>query len=288
MQAPTSAVPSLVDHLLKSLSSRKQKREFGACLHASAITSEDFCPREVALLEATNVTRGDERIQAALQATFDVGEAVAELHRMVWLRDLAVGDWECRVCGQLLRFTGHPGTCAMCGSEFWKYRELVSVDSSIATQGSVDLLVNFNLPGSPWTGKLHVVELKIISPDDFKKLKAPDSEHRIRTVLYLDLLRKGNHPFRNAINLDTAKVLYTARNWGAMDSTRGIVHPFKEFDVPYDASSIALPRHMASLVKRWREQKIMPLGICTSPAVKRAQACKVCHACFSGKYPGSQ
>lgn len=134
------------------------------------------------------------------------------------------------------------------------------------------------------TGKLTLVEIKTITPVDFETLVGPLAEHRVRTCLYLALADHGDNPYRDAIHLDRAKVLYVSRAFGKLHPEYGKVIPFKEFDVARDDASLTPALENAAKVKLFKDKKVLPARICESSFCSRSKACTVSFPCWSGKF----
>jgi hypothetical protein len=146
----------------------------------------------------------------------------------------------------------------------------------------IDLLVDVGKP------KLRLVEIKTMIKEDFQKLVAPLAEHRLRTVLYLNLV-KNNAALADKIDTNAATVLYIAKSHGNYDKDQGSVTPFKEYEVKYNEEMIEPYLAAATQFGRWKKHNLMPEPICKHTQTKRAGKCAVAALCFSGKYaPGSE
>lgn len=274
---------SLISLLKSSLAGRVPHRQYHQ-LHASDITKDDFCPRLVALLDLTKELMPSQYLPTALKATFDMGNTVADVIRNQWLRNHVVGDWRCDRCGKHKLFSSVPSNegCLNDKKHLWNFREPEFLSHEYGVVGSIDMLVR--LGGE----KLIVVELKIISADEFKTLVAPLSEHRIRTSLYLHLIEKSTSMWRNSINLEEGRVLYVSRGHGKKHVVFQEVLPFLEFSVKRNDQDLAIPLQNAKKVKLFRDSGVMPAGICTSAFSKPAKNCPQCKLCFSGVYPAGK
>ncbi len=271
----------LIALLQENLVKPEEPRPFSD-LRASMLTGEpEFCPREVALADITGAQPKAKYIPAALRATFDVGLATEQTVAEKWLGDRAVGHWECLRCSFTTDFTKRPQKCIACGGPRFKYRQ-VGFRGIHDIGGSVDLIVDFDL------GKHMAVEIKIIAGDMFADLKAPLAEHRVRTNLYLHLMRTSTSPIKERMNLDRAKILYVSRGHGKKHGVKGVVLPFLEFDVKYEPQSLTPYLEKAQAVKIYRDTKKIPKGICPTSFVGRVKSCCCVKECWSGKFPPAQ
>lgn len=251
-------------------------------IRASMLTGEpQFCPREAALLDVLKRDPKSRYVPTALRATFDVGTAVQDLITNKWLANHAVGYWRCVVCKVVSDFSKRPTQCKYCGGTEFQYTESRFV-GEFKIGGSIDLLVDFG------TGKHTLVELKIMAPDQFAELKAPLAEHRVRTVLYMHIVRTSDSPLKDRINTSRAKILYVSRGHGKKHETKNTVLPFKEFDVDYTPQAIQPYLKKAESIFKFREEKLMPTGICATSFVQRVKHCACPKECFSGSYPAQQ
>jgi hypothetical protein len=178
-----------------------------------------------------------------------------------------------------------PGcTSAGKGQCNWQYSEVNFKSVETGIDGNLDVL--FDLGGN----KLAVTELKIYAADEFDKMLAPLPEHRTRTRLYLKIIADSDSPYKNKINLHQARVFYTSRGFGKMNKEFNEILPFREFviDRDDDALDVKTALEKGRQIKIYREQGLMPSGICVSPMDKTAKACKHCDKCFSGEYPAQQ
>jgi hypothetical protein len=276
-------LPDLIDMLRKNMGGYKKARGYDK-IHASDITKEDFCPRRVALLDIEGAKPKDQYLEAAMQATFDVGAATGDLVREQWLGQHAIGNWVCRRCGKKKMMCSKPTsfceTFSMHDKCDWRYVEVEFKSLELDVSGSIDVMVRQNT-------KLMLVELKIMAPDQFADLVAPLSEHRIRTNLYMKLAEESNHIFKGAVMTDRAKVLYVSRTHGKQHKEYGEVLPFKQFVVHRDDDDLVQPIARAKAVKEWRASNVMPCGLCNTTVDKYAKKCEVKGKCFSGQYPAN-
>jgi hypothetical protein len=244
-------------------------------LHASDLTKQDpaFCPREVALMRLLGVKRPAQYVQHAMRVTWDEGRDKQWRVNNDYLRSHMVGDWRCLRCDQTAEWSTYPSTegCAL-GGHRWEYEEPVFHHPSKFT-GSIDGVVRF----SP--ARQRMLEVKIIKGDDFKTLKAPLAEHRVRTQLYLRLIAESPDARTSQIDVSAGHVLYIMRGHGMKDEV-GQISPFREFVVERNDAAVERYIRMA-----YAASGDMPEGICASAMGVRASKCPVAKECFSGKYP---
>lgn len=250
-------------------------------INASALTNEDtrYCARERALLHLTKAKPKDRYIKTALRLTFDIGEAYHDLIRNQYLRNDAVGHWECGHCKTLVEFSKVPKAgCKKCGGSNFSYREVRFTHPSGAS-GGMDLIVDVGQP------LLELVEIKSLAKDEFKNLKFALAEHRVRTVLYLHTIRESGHPWAKRVNTSSARILYVSKGFGVKDEY-GQFTPFKEFVVTPEDADVSPYFEWAEATSMFFKTGKMPDRICAGPFDKRAKSCGTCGDCFSGWQPG--
>lgn len=263
------------------LGGHEQPRSFGKYLHASELTrEEEFCPRMVRLMDVLSVRRRPVYVPPELRATYDDGRDKQDRLTNVWLRDVARGVWRCGACGAesafgrapdggRCSFGDHPIACA------WRYREPVAVDRENGIRGGIDLVLD--------TGEamLRPVEVKIMTQSQFKTLRAPLWEHRLRTNLYLRLIAASDF-LRTVVSSAEATVIYLCRGYGTQQDD-GEVSPFKEFAVRRDDGETDELVARAQLVRVSREAGTVPdERVCSTSVCSRARQCPVRKQCFSG------
>lgn len=255
-------------------------------LHASDLTKEDyeFCPRERALQLYTGHKGKGHYVNACLSYTFMLGHYMAEMLIHEVLVDIVVGDWKCTHCGGMERFCKKPkAPCKTCGGRHWKYEEVRVKCKDTGVSCGLDVLVK--MPTRP---KLTLLELKSISKDEWPKLKAPMSEHRLRTNLYLSTIARSE--YANQIDCDNSLVVYMIKGYGAQDPTLkndGIMDqhtPFKEFEVIRKEEDVVGYFEQAKKAHEYMNTGKMPEGICEVVDCKRATKCSMRKQCFSGDY----
>jgi hypothetical protein len=265
-----------------------------ALVHASALTKEDtpFCPRFYALADVTDTIPADGWISTSEQVTFAIGHGLQD-QVVHWFADMgrAVGHWKCLGCNHLHRFINRPMKCHHCGSRNFKPEEVRFVSEKSGASCGIDMLYNAGKP------KLRITEIKTMDKDVFKDLKAPLSEHRIRTMLYMRIIDEsagtGPTAWKNRIDTTEADILYVSKGgygvadpdlkkWGLSEH----FSPFKHYTVARNPKAVEPYSHAAKVVKDFRAKTAaMPTGICHTAMEKRAKACAMCKACFSGAFP---
>jgi hypothetical protein len=264
-------------------------------IHASDLMKDlEYCPREEALLEATNTGKKDHFIGTAQRATFDHGKDMEKRFRNEWLRPLIVGFWECGVCGNKPeRFGKAPKqVCKVCGwGHQWMYREprILSEDSGIS--GGIDGLIDVG------EATHRLIEIKSMDKDMFKELKGPLAEHRFRTSLYLQLIAEVEGPWTGKVNTKIGHVIYVSKSFGFKDDDiekfglkDARFSPFKEYLVKSDPSlsetSIGKARAL-TYYRKTKGKEGLPCGVCTNVLTKRAQKCQAKQFCWTGKFPAT-
>jgi hypothetical protein len=279
---------SVIGVLRKHLGGMREKRSRHQ-LHASDITQPDFCPRQWAFHDIQGVKVQSEYIPLALQTTFDLGCATAQMLIEEWAGEDVVGNWICKRCEQQRTMCSKPkGICPDAKgkdrSHLWRYQEVTFEAAEYGLTGSIDALFVLG-------PLLRVTELKILAADEFDKILAPLPEHRIRTSLYMRLIAESNSIYKSRFNLHEGTVLYVSRGYGRKNEDHKTpygadeIMPFREFEVPRDDSITKEPLQKAKALKIFRDEKKMPTGICATATDKYAKKCDACQLCFSGQYP---
>ncbi len=274
---------SVTTFLLQGMSSYDKHRGVDI-VHSSDLTkkaNDAFCPREYALLHELGKTKKGQPISASLRHTFDMGRDIEARVQNDYLGDRAVGHWTCESCGLTRTWQRKPKTG--CDREDincrWRYDEVKVVHRGIV--GGFDLIVDIGKP------KLRLIELKSMIKDEFVKLQAPLAEHRVRTMLYMHLIK--NSAYSTQIDTDRATVLYVAKSFGSWDATQGAHSPFKEFEVEFDEATVNGYLALSDRFGEYLDTGAMPTGICKTSTCKRAGNCGVVSECFSGAYaPGKK
>ena len=272
---------SIADRLHTALTTLEPARPIGN-LHASALTRGAFCPREVALCKKLARTPYPQKIEAPMQITFQEGRDKQARFNNDWLRKDMVGDWRCDHCGVVTRWARNALTCSACQSKSLTYQEVVFYHPSGA-RGSLDAIVYVDRP------LLRLVEFKIMGMKEWELLKMPLAEHRIRSQLYLELIKASSHPHRAQIDTTRMHVVYCLRGYGKKDAVKERISPFKEFIVKASPEAVEPYFKMAWAVTASRESEWaeVPEGVCTTLFDQRCHSCCVAKDCFSGLYPAT-
>ena len=250
-------------------------------VHISDLSRNDgFCAREFALLDVTHKKPKGKYISSALRVAFDNGNALSDLCRNKWLKDDVVGDWKCGHCKQMVQFSKKPKVACKCGARLWQYNEVCIINPHNGATGSIDFLIDFGL------GKHTMIECKSMARDMFDDLKAPLSEHRIRTQLYLLHWSQVAGPHAGKVDTERAIVLYISKGFGTKNEDfGGKVLPFKEYWVERDDAAVMPLYKQADALHAFRKDGPMPEGICATSFCQRAKGCNVAQECWSGSFP---
>ena len=283
--APEGSVKYLLHTHLSGFSSGRPLLK----VHASALTKpEGLCPRMYALSDVTKAEPPDEYLTASQFMTFQIGRDQEE-NIVNWFADMgrAICHWKCVGCGTVHEFCSRPVKCKTCGVKAFKPKEVRFESAVSGASCGIDMLVNLG------QGKLRPIELKTMDKEEFKALKAPLAEHRLRTRLYLRIISEAKEPWGKLVNQKEANILYVSKGgfgcaddelakWGLSEK----FSPFKEYKITRDDSETDALSDRAKVVKDFREKKIgMPHGLCPTAMHKRSHGCPMKGACFSGKYP---
>lgn len=271
------------DHIVKRILKATysiQPRRADAYIHASELTDPNFCPRKKHLMRK-HKREEFQTIGSALQITFDMGKATQSLINNRWLRPVMWGDWVCRSCRSEIPENFAPTTCPNCPSGSFIYQERKIRAKPYKVTGSVDGFVLHQ-------GELIPLECKIITPNDFKTMKAPKAEHTQRTRLYLELIHKYQKPPEGLTFSETAVVLYVSRAYGIYSPVPQQVaedndtfSPLRQFTVQRNDP---LNGKMWELAQEYADSSPdKPCrGICDSINDETAQGCPVKAECFRG------
>ena len=268
--------PTLITDMIYRRIDGHNDHRMDGLIHASSATGEKrFCPRAFFLQTYLSVPPKEERVHPLLKLTFDQGKDKQWRLNNEYLRDVMVGIWRCPSCGVETRIQKAPKNQPCNCTADYEYEEVTWRHQHTLLTGSTDMLIEVDP-----TSKLLMVEVKIIAPDEFKKLKMPLAEHTWRTQLYLHLIANSTRPEREWVNTDFAHVLYCCRSYGAKINGRMMAH--REFRVTRDDEAIKNVMGSVWDASKAVEAKEAPQGICDSYECKRAQLCSVRDQCFSG------
>lgn len=236
-QKPTDPTKASLKYILHSEMAKTEPGRPYTTLHASDLTSEDFCPQAFVAARDNNLKPESTFVGTSLRATFDTGHALQDLLNTKWAVDTCIGTWQCVACGWLQSFCHRPDSCQSCDCQEFMYVE--EVFEAFGASGSVDYILD--------TGDQYViVEVKTIVKDDFRTLKTALAEHRLRTLLYLELVANCGDERAAKIDTSYAIVLYICKGFGCKDdfaSVNGLkdapFSPFKEFLIDRDTSTVS-------------------------------------------------
>jgi len=258
-------------------------------IHASDITkegNEEFCPRQVALHLIDDDIPNKQSIPACNQYMFDLGRFIESLVRDKYLKDYVFGHWKCNSCGaETPTPRMNPGNCG-CGSTDIEYKELNLKRYGLASCG-IDMLLK--IPGQD---KYTLYEIKSLERKHFEELMGPKSEHLNRTRFYLGFIA-DDPQLKGLVHLDHARILYVCKGWGRkekinlIDGTRENTTPFIEFKITASPETVAYYDKRIIPVKKFKEEKVMPKGLCKTPNSPRAKYCPKKSQCFSS-YPAGE
>jgi hypothetical protein len=260
-------------------------------VHASELTKpEGFCPRLYALSDVTKRKPKPRWLTTSERLTFQMGRD-QEKNIVNAFADMgkAICHWECLFCGRLYQFTSRPIECDTCHAKRFDPKEVRFESAISGASCGVDMLLALGEP------KLRPVELKTMAADRFKSLKAPLAEHRLRTAMYLRIIKESAHSWSNLVGTEKGTVVYVSKSaYGCADDTlkawgvKESYSPFKEYDVTRADKETDPLLARATVVKQFRAGQIgMPAGICTTSMGKRASTCNCKEACFSGEFPAT-
>lgn len=275
--------PSLSDYLIDELTYADHPRSFYP-IHASTLTNDykAFCPREAALAKILERGERQQTHNAATRVAFHIGDAYHDLVRDRWARSRSFGYWVCSACGYHSQWpsTLNAFSCdcpGLLGDPKPHYEEISFRHRNYPLTGSIDLMVEVD------DGSRVAIEIKSIDKDKFKDLKAPLGEHRVRSLVYLDILESLKVPggMVSEENIVTSYmiILYVSKGFGTK-VTKGF-SPFKEFVVKSDPK--AANHYLSKLTSL--SEGVMPEGICNTSFDGRVKDCTCSLECFSGKYP---
>jgi hypothetical protein len=271
----------LMDHLHNAMYDTEKPRSQKQ-IHASHVTNE-FCPRELIIVERDKVQLKAHPVPPPLRYTFDEGNDKQYRFNNDWMRPYHYGHWKCRICAT--EHTGyHPkddpenDTSESCYApeHQWEYQEMVFKDPVSGIIGSVDSILKLS-SADPFL----MVELKIMKGEDFRDLIAPLAEHTLRTMLYLYLIAHDKkNQMRKKMDLTKAHVLYMARGYGYKHADHG-VSPFKDFVVERNDALVMPYVNKGYAATIARKEKLLPMRVCDSMTCPRAKKCPVSKQCWS-------
>ena len=277
-------------YLLHKLLSDYQEPRPLKNVHGSEVTKDGgICARMYGLADLTGTEKAAEWLTTSQAVTYELGHLL-EARIINWFADMGIAysNWQCQSCGNTFQFCKRPIDCAHCGNtgftpENWRVKsDLTGISCGF------DLMLLMK-----GKSKLHVIEIKTMDKDEFKDLKAPLAEHRIRTNLYMRCIQESADPYALNVGIGEATILYVTKGgfgvkdpqpakWGLHDA----FSPFKEFTIlRNDADTDELVQPARRLLA-FRQGKVgLAEPLCPTALTERAKACPLRKACFSGDWP---
>jgi hypothetical protein len=287
-QSASAPSKSLKYLLHNYLSGPDDGRPF-AVIHASDLTKEEgLCPRAYALADVTKAKPHGSWLVTSEVVMYRMGhdqqDAVVN-----WFADMgrAIGHWQCLACNHLHEFQKRPQKCVACDSQAFRPKEVRFTSAINGASCGIDMLAALG------DTKLVPVEIKTMAAEQFKGLLAPLAEHRLRTNLYLRIIRESAHSWSDQVNTSKAIVLYIQKGgYGCADpqlKTWGLheqFSPFKDYEIKRIDSETDVLAARAKVVTDFRAGNVgMPVGLCSTAMSKRASTCQFKTKCFAGDHP---
>lgn len=275
--------------LHKHLSDYQDVRPLSS-VHGSSVTKDGgICARMYGLADLTGEQEQPEWLTTSQAVTFELGHML-EARLIHWFSDMgfAITNWVCQSCGTVADFSARPEECYGCGNRMLKPENYRFVSKKTGISCGIDLMLK-----RPAHHLIRILEIKTMDKDEFKELKAPLAEHRLRTQLYLRCIAESDDPRAKLIDTTAATILYTTKGgygvkdpemklWGLHDS----FSPFKEFKVLRNDKDLDDMVEPAKKVLMFRKGLMgLPQHVCPHANVDRAKTCRFKKACFSGDYP---
>lgn len=281
---------SLKWHLHKRIAGEDLPRS-PKTVHASQLDADKdpLCARYRAYLDLKQVEEKARWVNTSPAVTFHIGRVLQESVLELWLPHMVMTDWKCRMCGFVFQFRKRPGYCEHCNYSKFEALEMRFTSLESGVSGGIDFVADFgSLP-------YRVVEIKTMDKEEFKELKAPLAQHKLRTNLYMRLIEESDSPYKDAINIQQATILYISKGgWGCKDEQitqqwklrDAAFSPFKEFSVDRDDVATEPYLKHPRLLKAWRENKgELPERLCCDEHDKRGKYCPAYKLCFGGVTP---
>lgn len=263
-------------------------------VHASSLTmtgKKRFCARHYAIMDKIYHTLPKppmEFLSTSESVTFELGKMLQDyVINVLSDEGAAVTNWKCLNCGTMHDRCKRPVKCVSCQCTALRPDEIRLVSAETGVSCGFDLFADLG------DNYLRITEVKSIDKEEFKKLVAPMTEHRIRTKMYMQIAEQSNDPWKGRINTSKANILYISKGgYGTLDNGLGAwgvgdkFSPFKEFVIHRDDKETEPYMASAKRLKDFRDGvKGMPCGVCDTAFEQRAQACPVQKQCFSGEFP---
>ena len=244
-------------------------------VHASDLTKEPFCARELWLRKKYKLAGREQFIPASVGWSFKFGDFLNQVMTEHLFPEQVYGKWECSnvQCKHTYMGLGKK-KCPNCGNKY-EYKELVIIDDELNTTSSYDVFI---VDGK----RILLHEIKSIDKDKFRDLTKPLQEHNVRTQLYMSIIQENIKKFPNLdkyMDKTGFYVAYFCKCAGLKDHTTGRVTPIKAFWVDYDKTLAEPYMDRAKLVAG----KKAPDPISEKRSNKHCLKCTVKEKCKSEK-----
>jgi hypothetical protein len=231
------------------------------------------CVRKIALSERLNLPMPAGHISDSMGLTFAQGTAIHDYIKDKMAKghpEKMFGKWSC-LCGKtvtqpMVRNSIPNIACTDCGRVPDKYHELELFDDDLMVVGSPDITLYIEELEA-----YYPVEIKSISPDDWKEIARPKPDHVLQVLFYWYLLRKLGYSVTNQISILYANKGYVFKS------------PYKEFVLLPEEVIDRLDDYMAEAraLKSARDGGELPQRtLCSSITCKDAKECHVSVVCF--------
>jgi hypothetical protein len=266
------------DLLRKARFSVRPARKAG-WTHVSDLVSK--CARKKAFIECGLVPPASSSLSLSESLTYAQGDAIHDVIKQRLARAgpaLVYGKWRCS-CGSLrveepceLSRVDSSVTCEVCEGPADTYEEIDVRDEKLKIVGHPDVVL--------WLPELfsyYVVEIKSISPDQYKELVRPKPEHVLQVLFYWYLMALNGFSM-----VDQVSILYVTKGF----TFRG--DPYKEFKVCVRTELSKLDDFLQE-AKQIADAKaggaFPPRLICASRLSPDAKVCEAASLCFSSTDP---
>lgn len=244
----------------------------GEYIHVSDLINK--CVRKIALSEEAGLPMPVRSLSHSSGLTFAQGDAIHDYVKQRFAEryaDSLYGRWSC-LCGKTVsedcvRTETEGETCESCGTDLYRYQELVLRHPALKIVGSPDVTLYMRRKAC-----LHPVEIKSINHEEWKTLPRAKPDHVLQVLFYWFLLRELGYSVS-----DTVSVLYV---------TKGFVFkglPYREFviDAQENLHLIDDYREDAKNLVQYRSKGILPpRSLCSNQHSTEAKACHVVGECF--------
>lgn len=240
-------------------------------LHVSDLLGK--CVRKIALSEKLNLPMPAGHISDSLGLTFSQGTAIHDYIKDKFAQghpDKLFGRWVC-LCGKtstrpMIKDVVPNIACTECGKVPDRYHELELFDDDLMVVGSPDVTLYIDELEA-----YYAVEIKSISPDEWKELARPKPDHVLQVLFYWYLLKKLGYSVANQVSILYANKGYVFKS------------PYKEFIVKPEDVIERLDDYLeeARALKEARQGGALPRRtLCSSISCTDAKQCHVSVMCF--------